>query len=216
MKTIKAIILTVVAAAVTLSLCPDASADSSMRQILLKHTPCKLHRAIIRGNRSQTKALIESQGVDINRTCLPTTGEDSPVSPLQIAIMADRPAFIKYLARKGADIQGVQRGGGTLLHLACLFGEDGKSVQVLISLGLDPNTVDGKGMTPLHNATMFQKVGSVRVLLRNGAKVNAVVQLGDMAGWTPLRMSKVAYQNGWTDQSINMAIIKMLQRAGGR
>ena len=131
-KTTKIILL---ATMVVSALAANVRADAEMLQILLSSTPCKLHRAIIKGQRSTTKNLIENARISPNQPCMQTDGSTHPVSPLVIAVMADRPAFIRYLVRKGANIQ-VGMGGMTLLHIAASFSKDGKAIQELINLGL--------------------------------------------------------------------------------
>jgi len=67
------------------------------------------------------------------------------------------------------------------LHLAALSGNE-EEVQRLLGKGVDINTPDSFGKTPLHNAILGKHVGIVNLLLKSGADVKCLDERGD----TPL------------------------------
>ncbi|ETK90487.1 hypothetical protein L915_05752, partial [Phytophthora nicotianae] len=83
-------------------------------------------------------------------------------------------------------------GGGSLLHIAAWNGWE-KHVQLLIDEGADVNLIDSSASyrTPLHEACRAGHVPVVELLLRSGARLDAV----DVSGDSPLH---VACRAGWT------------------
>ncbi len=79
--------------------------------------------------------------------------------------------------------------GYTALHIACL-SRNTAAFEILIALGLNPNTQDDAEQTPLHSATFQRDIQSARALLEFGADPN----IRDGQGHTPLHLA-VAYAN---------------------
>ncbi|XP_068726064.1 transient receptor potential cation channel subfamily A member 1-like [Montipora capricornis] len=74
--------------------------------------------------------------------------------------------------------------GNKLLHLAALSGSEA-DVQKLLKKGVDVNTPDSLGKTPLHNAILGKHIETVKLLLKSGADVKSVDERGD----TPLHVA---------------------------
>lgn len=71
--------------------------------------------------------------------------------------------------------------GDSCLHIAAMRG-DAKSIQYLIQMGLDVNSLGDLGNTPLHYACQFQKSSAASLLLSLGADPDARNELGKRAG----------------------------------
>lgn len=93
---------------------------------------------------------------------------------------------------------------GSYLHVA--FSIDAPSVKVLkhlIGLGVDIDSKDEKGLTPLHLAARAKSVELLEVLLGAGAKVD----LPDNDNITPLHQSLL-------DMPVALSIVELLLRHG--
>lgn len=113
----------------------------------------------------------------------------------------------------------VSSGGGTCAFCVCLAGVVGMGLNLMALIcfginwvtatveeagGVDINTRDENGLTPLHWAAWWNENPAViEVLLKMGGGVNAQ----DKDGWTPLL--KAAMWNR------NLAVVEALLRAGG-
>src|SRR5439155_20714940 len=80
---------------------------------------------------------------------------------------------------KGADIHIVDKADDTLLHAAAI-GNDTETIRLFIDAGLDVNLAEGGGFTPLMLSTQHHNVAAVKLLLANGARVNAVSGMGEI------------------------------------
>ena len=104
----------------------------------------------------------------------------------------------RLLLAKGAKIDVMDARRVTPLN-AATFGDDTATVRLLADAGADMDTPDTFiGLTPLMNAAGNRNLEAVKLLLKKGAKVNAVskteglpkIQTGtvEFGGWTPLLM----------------------------
>lgn len=73
----------------------------------------------------------------------------------------------------------VDSNGDSLLHLAVQRG-DVRSVELLLSAGMDVDQVGDMGNTPLHHA---QTEAMAELLLRHGATVGVQNEFGETPGW---------------------------------
>ncbi len=106
------------------------------------------------------------------------------------------PKYHTYIGLKGA----------SLLHLAACFSGNLDYVEYLLSLKLNPNSLDNNGDTPLHYSV--DKVSQCPVaitdcLIKNGADVNIK---NTLEGYTPLHRSA-----GWNKE---IKVTQLLVEAG--
>ena len=112
---------------------------------------------------------------------------DSPVEDilaaeaLAWALYNQHGECVQSLRTAGADLRAVSRAGETTLTTAAHEG-DIPFLEILISLGLDPDEPDGNGRTAMIRAVEAERPNAIRALLRSGADVNVT----DLDGWTPL------------------------------
>jgi ankyrin repeat protein len=110
-------------------------------------------------------------------------------SPLVKAINADNLEVVDLLIKNGANVNRLHRDGMTPVHYAAL-AEDPAILARIIQAGGIINKTDENRNTPLHTLFMRQsslediskKVERVRILLAQGANINAINSNGD----TPL------------------------------
>lgn len=99
--------------------------------------------------------------------------------------------IVEYLLERGADPNLRETNSDRLcpMHLAAKVGRE--AVELLLKYGADPNCKDRSGVTPLHVAAYYGKVGAFRSLLKAGAYPNAK----EVYGRTPLHFA--AYRCRW-------------------
>ena len=76
----------------------------------------------------------------------------------------------------------------SMLHWAASFGQSARMMQMLIDFGCDPNAVNTKNETPLHEACKGAHEDAARALLKAGASIEA----RDSSGKTPAEVAKNA------------------------
>jgi ankyrin repeat protein len=116
---------------------------------------------------------------------------DTGMPVLYWAVVEDRHEIVEYLIGNGADVKFVDIYEDTLLHMC----ESGRMTEYLITCGLDVNSVNGNGRTPLHKAVWnkhskgaCEQVTSV--LVNHGALLDVQTPEGRTA------MHIVAFHNG--------------------
>ncbi|MDB5708635.1 MAG: ankyrin repeat protein [Sphingomonas bacterium] len=97
---------------------------------------------------------------------------------LHVAAAAHRPAMVRALIERGADVGARNRRGATPLHYAA-DGSPGAvrwnpadqaaTIALLIASGADPNATDKNDVTALHRAVRTRCAGAVAALLGGGA-----------------------------------------------
>ena len=97
----------------------------------------------------------------------------------------DNEAVLSFVNR-GMDVNTVDPGGNTLLHVAARNGND-KLVAALLKQKANPNARSRVGDTPLMLAVYNGKAEAANALLAGGAQVN-------QDGWTPLHYAVFAEQ----------------------
>jgi ankyrin repeat protein len=140
---------------------------------------------------------------------------------LHMAAAAFSVPIAKVLVAHGADCRAKNRRGAEPLHYAADANRSEPRAQAaviayLISVGGDPNAVDGSGVSPLHRAVRTRSLAAVRALLDGGAKARQA----NGSGSTPLHL---AVQNTGASGSGSAearreqeGIIKLLIERGGR
>lgn len=109
-------------------------------------------------------------------------GTRGKVTPIVVAVVAGKAKICKLLINEGADVKFKWMQNKTLLYW-CAGAEHvnndmnhDKVAQLLIDNGLDVNaelTGKAKGMTPLYIAARSGNFEVAKVLIKNGANVNA-------------------------------------------
>jgi ankyrin repeat protein len=109
---------------------------------------------------------------------------------LHMAAAAYRVPVAELLVAHGADCRARNRRGAEPLHYAADANRwkpesQAKTIEYLLSVGADPNALDGSGVAPLHRAIRTRSSPAVRVLLDGGADPRAP----NKAGSTPLHLA---------------------------
>lgn len=109
---------------------------------------------------------------------------------LHMAAAAWRRGVAALLIAHGADCRATNRRGAEPLHYAADTNRwdpsaQAEMIEYLLSVGADPNALDGGGVAPLHRAVRTRSVAAVRALLDGGANA----RLPNRAGSTPLHLA---------------------------
>jgi len=93
---------------------------------------------------------------------------------LHMAAAAFEPAIAALVIAHGADIGARNRLGAMPIHYAADTNHwnpdaQARTIEYLLSMGADPNAVDGRGVTPLHRAVRTRSSAAVKALLAGGA-----------------------------------------------
>lgn len=141
--------------------------------------------AIFDGDFERVSALAKSNPSLINQRF-------DAVNPLMMALMRKRRKITKFLIEQGADVNLTDEANQSPLDFACCFSRDRDMVELLLEHGarIEGN---GKGETPLHQATRSGELGLVEVLLQRGANPNSK----DGFGLTPLDYAKQYQPEGY-------------------
>lgn len=104
---------------------------------------------------------------------IPKTSADNINVALLVAARYGEDAITQALINAGADVHVRDKYGCTALQIACESGDNVETLQVLINAGADVNDRNlTDGETPLFQAVRTGFEGSVRTLLRAGARYN--------------------------------------------
>jgi ankyrin repeat protein len=95
------------------------------------------------------------------------------IAPLNAAAESCQKDLVLFMLQHGAKVNWNGPSGDTPLILASGFCEDGKTVEVLLKAGADPNASDDVGYTPLIFAAEEGNVRATELLIAAGAKLDA-------------------------------------------
>jgi ankyrin repeat protein len=109
---------------------------------------------------------------------------------LHMAAAAWRCGVAALLVAHGADCRARNRLGAEPLHYAADANRwdptaQAEMIAYLLSVGADPNALDGAGVAPLHRAVRTRSLAAVRALLVGGANS----RVPNRAGSTPLHLA---------------------------
>nr|XP_018911872.1 PREDICTED: ankyrin-1-like [Bemisia tabaci] len=112
-----------------------------------------------------TAKILTKEGANVNAS------NNEGCTPLHTARNA---AIAKLLLEKGAELKAVSKDGKSVLHTAAEGEFEGVPgvVEFFLQNGIDVDTVDNYGNTPLHLCGISSNIPAATVLLNNGAKIN--------------------------------------------
>ena len=106
------------------------------------------------------------------------------VTPLMMAVIAEDLAMIKVFVEHGADVNAKRSDDMSVLQIA-IFSNNAEIIEYLISKGANPHEIlsneDDSYMTLLMMASYHGCLESVKILVKNGANVNARSSRGNTA-----------------------------------
>ena len=148
--------------------------------------------APILGNDVENVKKLIRGGADVNEKF--NFGATGKITALFLAVMLGRTEICNVLIDSGADVHIIVQGMTLLHNVALSSGDYEGTAALLIAKGLDVNAKatygDAKDATPLHIAAGKGNVSVARLLIQNGAEVNAKLPYH---GFTSLHL---AAQNG--------------------
>lgn len=163
-----------------------------------------LHSAIIYRHLDVAKYLVH-MGADVNSKDM--VGR----TPLHVASAMGQAAIVKALLEKGANPNAHLNGAGTPLHSAAMmygridaesYKASAEVVSILISNGADINiTTSDSSLTPLHVATIWNRVAAMKLLLAAGADIS----VKDSNGMTALDIAEKESNTAATDLLLQYA-----------
>lgn len=137
-------------------------------------TPLELASA--GGYMSSVQLLIEN-GADVNHQ------DDSHLTPVYQALANAQTIVAKALIHAGAVFSSAvePKSKRRLIHYAGLYG-DLTALQTMLQMGVDVNTVDGDGFSPLHYACLGAQKEAIEFLVKHNARIT----LEDLDGRFPV------------------------------
>ena len=165
--------------------------------------------AVHHSNPEAVKLLLEA-GADVNARMEGSTWSDGGPTCLYRAILDGDKAMLSLLLEAGADVDVKVRDAGTTsrdnwlnaLHFCCGSNRpSAETVKLLLDAGLDPNSKDTRGYTPLHIIIIMlgrelvgvdEAVKIVKLLLEAGADPHVL----DTLGRTPLVTAGIVLKAG--------------------
>lgn len=85
---------------------------------------------------------------------------------------------LNYMMEKREQVEGPLEGGETTLHVAARTGNEALFSKLLLAGGMDIDSRDDRGLTPLHSAASTGQTKLVELLAKAGAEVNAMDRIG--------------------------------------
>jgi ankyrin repeat protein len=140
---------------------------------------------------------------------------------LHMAAAAFRRPVAELLVAHGAEWRARNRRGAQPLHYAADANRwdptaQSETIEYLLSIGADPNTVDRSGVAPLHRAVRTRSLAAVRALLDGGANARQ----RNKTGSTPLHLAVQTTGrggSGWPQAREQQAgIVRLLLERGAR
>jgi len=161
---------------------------------LLIQTEADVNAVNLDGETPLTKAVIK--GMLPNVELLLVNGADVKVQNkegqtlVHIAVQECKYEMLKLLLDNGADVKVVDNKKRTALYYYKFGNADSRIIKLLEERGIDPAVEDNQGIkftdikddfgnTPLHIAASASRLREVEFLVRNGADVNAINNLGE-------------------------------------
>lgn len=140
---------------------------------------------------------------------------------LHMAAAAFRRPMAELLIAHGANCRARNRRGAEPLHYAADANRwdpaaQAETIEYLISVGADPDALDGSGVAPLHRAVRTRSLPAVRALLDGGANARQP----NKAGSTPLHLAVQTTGRGGSgsprSREQQAGIVQLLRERGAR
>ncbi|KAK6112466.1 Ankyrin repeats (3 copies) family protein [Brugia pahangi] len=144
---------------------PKVCHNVLQRETQARHSEELLLDAARCGDLCTVKHIIGSCGTRIIN-CKDFNGRES--TPLHFAAGYNRVEVLKYLLKKGANVEARDTGWLVPLHNACAYGHL-IVAELLVKHGANLNATDKWGYTPLHEAALKGKFDVCKLLIINGA-----------------------------------------------
>jgi len=135
-------------------------------------------------------------------------------TPLDLAAWLGQTEEVKILLRYTEDVNVKDMLGQTPLHGAAIHGDNLEIIELLLKHRADPNIQDREGRTPFYLAATMGKIPAAKLLLENGADINAKDSYGDAA---PVPLSLLQHHAGLLQRAIasgNFELTRMLLLRG--
>ncbi|TET06218.1 ankyrin repeat domain-containing protein [Candidatus Dependentiae bacterium] len=146
-----------------------------------KHTITPLGLAVYYRHEPIVHLLIE-RGANVN------AASADGYTPLHTASKKDNLEIVKLLLKKGANVNAETRQGSSPLH--CAIEKEKGNTEIIEWLlaysGIDINTTDIYGWTPLNTATRENKKEEIKLLLTTA---NIEIDIPNQGGYTPLHVA---------------------------
>ncbi len=149
---------------------------------------------IARNNREMTLLLLEAganpnegmflavqkENIEMVKTLLKYGADGSKIDFLKMAVNKKNDRLVTILAEAGTDVNHRFSDGKTIIHLAAFKAYNYPVIRALVDAGVELNVYDRRKNSPLHLAVAIGKenLEVIRLLVENGADVNAVNQEG--------------------------------------
>ena len=164
------------------------------------YTP--LHRAVYNNDLTTVKELLKIEDVNINSKLDMKVSIDGwylgGSSPLILASYLGNAEIVKALLENGANIKAKDGIDGSMpIHMASANGNNNVIKILLLEDNSIVNDVDNRGNTPLHWAAMKDKPDTIKLLIENGADIEAK----DTDDWTALHYA-AAFSSFQTVQTL--------------
>lgn len=108
----------------------------------------------------------------------PAQADEDGATVVHLAAMANDPAYLAVLLKRGVDPNIRHRATGDPPLVSALMGEREAQFHALLDAGADPNATDRTGNTPLHHAAKINAHRQVLTLLEVGADPLATTAQG--------------------------------------
>ncbi|CAD7923349.1 unnamed protein product [Amoebophrya sp. A120] len=152
--------------------------ESQMRFEDLDQIPA-FHRAVIQGDITRVKALLQKNVSHVRR--LLTATDTGKKTALHMAAKEGYVDIIQLLADHSAEMDAKDRTGRNPLHIACEYGQ-AKAVQMLLKFGINPELPDGLGRNAFHLACCSESLQSIDYLLARKPKLLQAVDKHQRTG----------------------------------
>jgi ankyrin repeat protein/anti-anti-sigma regulatory factor len=162
-------------------------------------------RDILMEERKKVITTLIKCGLDVNRQW----EYDSKMTPLHLTCELNDGVMVKLLLDQGANINVTDKHKRNVLHYACQNSKvNTRLIKFLINKGIDVESRDCNGHTPLQLCCRKRHYDALVILLENGANINAK----DSMNHSPLYNAILGHKNSCAKMGLNHAALKSLNR----